>query len=151
MDCSPPGSSICGILQARILEWVAISSSKGSSWLTDKTHASCVFCIAGRFFIPESKVSNTLDQFSKPGSLCTRRCKKYSKIQTWIVPRESFPDLQLHSQLCLKCICLRKYFFLFHTFLSKPYLCITEFYSVEVPHNESLSMPMSLIWTWMTG
>ena len=29
MDCSPPGSSVHGILQARILEWVAISSSKG--------------------------------------------------------------------------------------------------------------------------
>ena len=32
MDCSPPGSSVHGILQARILEWVAISSSRGSSW-----------------------------------------------------------------------------------------------------------------------
>ena len=32
MDCSPPGSSIHGILQARILEWVAISFSRGSSW-----------------------------------------------------------------------------------------------------------------------
>ena len=31
MDCSPPGSSVCGILQARILERVAISHSKGSS------------------------------------------------------------------------------------------------------------------------
>ena len=32
MDCSPPGSSVCGISQARILEWVAILSSRGSSW-----------------------------------------------------------------------------------------------------------------------
>ena len=31
MDCSPPGSSVLGILQARILEWVAISSSRGAS------------------------------------------------------------------------------------------------------------------------
>ena len=31
MDCSPPGSSVCGILQARILEWVGISFSRGSS------------------------------------------------------------------------------------------------------------------------
>ena len=31
MDCSPPGSFVCGILQARILEWVAIPFSKGSS------------------------------------------------------------------------------------------------------------------------
>ena len=37
VDCSPPGSSICGILQARILEWVAISFSSGSSQPRDQT------------------------------------------------------------------------------------------------------------------
>ena len=36
-DCSPPDSSVHGILQARILEWVAISFSRGSSWLRDST------------------------------------------------------------------------------------------------------------------
>ena len=41
MDCSPPGSSVCGILQARILEWVAIPSSRGSSWPRDQTQVSC--------------------------------------------------------------------------------------------------------------
>ena len=46
MDCSPPGSSVRGILQARILGWVAISFSRGSSWPRDWTR---VFCIAGRF------------------------------------------------------------------------------------------------------
>ena len=46
MDYSPPGSSVHGILQARILEWVAISSSSGSSQLRDQTHVSC---IAGGF------------------------------------------------------------------------------------------------------
>ena len=44
---SPPGSSVLGILQARILEWVAISFSGGSSRPRDRT---CVSCIAGRFF-----------------------------------------------------------------------------------------------------
>ena len=47
MDCSPPGSSIHGILQARILEWVAISFSRGSSQPRDQTQVSC---IAGRRF-----------------------------------------------------------------------------------------------------
>ena len=47
MDLSSPGSSIHGILQARILEWVAIPFSKGSSWTRDQTSVSC---IAGRFF-----------------------------------------------------------------------------------------------------
>ena len=44
--CSPPGSSIQGISQAEILEWVAISSSRGSSWPRDQTWVSC---FAGRF------------------------------------------------------------------------------------------------------
>ena len=45
MDCSPPSSSVHGISQTRILEWVAISSSRGSSRPRDQTHISCVFCI----------------------------------------------------------------------------------------------------------
>ena len=40
MDCSPWGSSVHGILQARILEWVAMPSSKRSSWPRDQTHSS---------------------------------------------------------------------------------------------------------------
>ena len=42
MDCSPPGSSVHGILQARILEWVAIAFSGGASRLRDQTHVSCI-------------------------------------------------------------------------------------------------------------
>ena len=42
-----PGSSVHGILQARILEWVAISFSRASSWLRGRTWVSC---IAGRLF-----------------------------------------------------------------------------------------------------
>ena len=47
MDCNTPGSSVHGILQARILEWVAISFSRGSSRPRDPTQVSC---IAGRHF-----------------------------------------------------------------------------------------------------
>ena len=47
VDCSAPCSSIHGILQARILKWVAISFSRGSSGPRDRTQ---VFCIAGRCF-----------------------------------------------------------------------------------------------------
>ena len=50
MDCCPPGSSVHGILQARILEWVAISFSRGSSWPRVRTLVSC---IVGRFFTTE--------------------------------------------------------------------------------------------------
>ena len=50
MDCNPPGSSVHEIFQARILEWVAISFSRGSSQPRDRTRVSC---IAGRFFTTE--------------------------------------------------------------------------------------------------
>ena len=42
MDRSPPGSSVHGILQARILEWVAISFSRGSSLTREQTRVSCI-------------------------------------------------------------------------------------------------------------
>ena len=41
-NCSPPGSSIHGILQVGILEWVAITFSRGSSQLRDQTRVSCI-------------------------------------------------------------------------------------------------------------
>ena len=47
MDCGPPGSSVHGIFQARILDWVAISFSRGSSQPRDQTQVSH---IAGRRF-----------------------------------------------------------------------------------------------------
>ena len=50
MDCSLPGSSVHGISQARILEWVAISFSRGSSPPRDQIHVSC---LAGRVFTME--------------------------------------------------------------------------------------------------
>ena len=49
-DCSPPGSSVHEILHARILEWVAMPSSRGSSRPRDGTQVSCSSCIAGGFF-----------------------------------------------------------------------------------------------------
>ena len=59
MHRSPPGSSVHGISQARILEWVAIPFSRGSSWPEDQTHISC---IAGGFFTTEP-----------PGKPCSRQ------------------------------------------------------------------------------
>ena len=48
MDCSPPGSSVYGISQARILEWIATPSSRGSSQPRDQSQVSHIVCI---FFI----------------------------------------------------------------------------------------------------
>ena len=54
MGCSPPGSSVHGILQAGILEWVAIPFSRGSSWPRDWPWVSC---LTGGFFTPEHQGS----------------------------------------------------------------------------------------------
>ena len=59
MDSSWPGSSVLGISQARLLEWVAISFSRGSSWPRDRT---CVFWIASGYFTTEPP--------RKPVSIC---------------------------------------------------------------------------------
>ena len=57
MSCCPPGSSVCGIFQARILEWVAVSSSRGSFCPRDWTHVTCV---TGRFFTCWTILGNSL-------------------------------------------------------------------------------------------
>ena len=55
IDCSPPGSSVHGIFQARILEWVAISYFKGYSRPRDQTHISW---IGRQIFLPLSHQGN---------------------------------------------------------------------------------------------
>ena len=69
MDCSPPGPSIHGISQARILEWVAISFSRWSSRPGDRTH---IFCIGRqilyRWATKEAHPSLAHNQCSKNGT-----------------------------------------------------------------------------------
>ena len=72
MDCSLPGSSIHGISQARILEWVSISFSRGSSEPRDWT---CVSCLAGRSFIIEPQGKSLLNNMY----YCYYYCPYYYK------------------------------------------------------------------------
>ena len=77
VDCSPPGSSVHGILQARILEWVAIPFSRGSSWPRNWTRVSC---IAGRSFtIWATREAHGLEKrsevkWSEVSQLCPTLC-----------------------------------------------------------------------------
>ena len=66
MDCNPPGSSVYEIFQARILEWVAISFSRGSSQPRDWTRVSCT---VGRFF------TNRATREALVASLVEARCR----------------------------------------------------------------------------
>ena len=79
MDCSPPGSSVHGILQARILEWVAMPSSRGSSQPRNQNFVSCDSCIAGGFFTTEPP--------GKPVSSVQLSCSVMSdSLQPWTAP-----------------------------------------------------------------
>ena len=82
MNHSPPGSSVHGILLARILEWVAMPSSRGSSPHRVQT---CVSCIAGRFFTSEPPGE-------PPGSTCP--CTINSIYGHMVVVKESAPLFQ---------------------------------------------------------
>ena len=53
VDCSPPGSSVHGVSQTRVLEWIVISFSRESSQPRDWTYVSSVSCIAAGFFTHE--------------------------------------------------------------------------------------------------
>ena len=58
VDRNPPGPSVHGILQVRILEWVAMPSSRGSSRPRDRTSFSYVSCIGRRVsLVPPGKIS----------------------------------------------------------------------------------------------
>ena len=70
MDCCLPGSSLHGILQARILEWVAMPSSRGSSQPRDWTHVSCI----GRWIL------YCLSHQGSPGISCSAFNLAWSKM-----------------------------------------------------------------------
>ena len=89
MDHSPPGSFVHGISQARILEWVAVSFSRGI-FLTQESN--CVFCLAGRVFWPLRHLQSPrdiLDSYEKKFTI-------YSKVkETAYAERSHKTDLFL--------------------------------------------------------
>ena len=75
MDCSLPDFSVHGIFQARVLEWVAISFSRGSSQPKDRTRVSCV---AGRFTLWATREAQPYPKQRHWG----RRCRQYKAWRT---------------------------------------------------------------------
>ena len=98
MDCSLAGSSVHGILQVRILEWAAISFSRGSSHPRDWTQVSC---IAGKFFANWAMREAPVLKWSFSGDWGGQREEKVGSIMVpslWV----SYGDFSL-SSFCLKC------------------------------------------------
>ena len=82
-----------GLFRQKILDWVVISSSKGSSWPRDWTCVPCVSCIAGRFFthwaIREAEIMQSV-QFSSVAQSCPTLCYPMNR---------STPGLPVHHHL----------------------------------------------------
>ena len=110
LDCSPPGFSVHGMLQTRILEWVAISFSRGSYRPRDRSQVSCT---AGRFFT---------NWATRKAFMCLRvwmnsiRCKKMNVISNrlglfglprWHSGKESTCQCRRHKRYCFN-RCVRK-------------------------------------------
>ena len=79
-NCSPPGSSVHGIFQARMLEWVTIPFSSGSSQPRDWTQVSC---IAGKFFTTESPGKPASTHCDQPHPKCLSLCPPPPDIHTF--------------------------------------------------------------------
>ena len=91
MDCSLPGSSIHGIFQGRVLEWVTVSFSRGSSWPRDRTRVS-VSCIAGGFLPIWATREVPPYPWGKPktGRMCALWCSQVTS---------GFVERLLHSKI----------------------------------------------------
>ena len=102
MDCSPPGSSVHGILQARILEWVAMPTSKGSSWPRDQTRGllhcrQILYCLGNQ----GSPRLAYLCRFPSPRELRVnyKPCAVGGGRGTWGLPTLSLPSSFIHTLL----------------------------------------------------
>ena len=129
MDCSPPGSTVHGFLQARILEWVGISSSRGSSRPRDGTHFSCVSCTAGGFF--------TAEPLTKLSSVQLLSCVQLFATP-WTAARQASLSIT-NSQILLKLMSIESVMPSNHLILCHPLLLPpSNFPSIRVFSNESV-------------
>ena len=87
MDCSLPGSSVSGILQARILKWVAIIFSRGSSWPKDQTWFSCITVQVSPSVVSDSLRPHGLQHPRLPcPSPTPRACSNSCPLSQWCHP-----------------------------------------------------------------
>ena len=113
MDCSPPGSSVHGISQARLLEWVGISFSKGASRPRDQTRVSCF-------------------QFSSVAQSCPTLCDPMDCSTPGLPVHHQLPDLL--RLMSIEPVMPSNRLILCHPLLLPP----SVFPSIRVPSNESV-------------
>ena len=126
MDCSPSGSSVLGISQARTLEWVAMPSSRGSSQARNGTLIFCVSCIFTCWAI--SKASSV--QFSSVQSL--------SRVRFFATPWTAACQASLSITNSLKLMSIESVMASSHLILCRPLLLLPPIPpSIRVFSNES--------------
>ena len=102
MLCDPMDYTVCGIFQARILEWVAFPFSKGSSQPRDSTHISC---IAGRVFATgATREAQTCKEIAKCLRSGADMVGKQLNLGAWIVPYRRLEILCTKSHLAIGCL-----------------------------------------------
>ena len=145
MDCSLPGSSAHGILQARILEWLAYPFSRGSSLPRNRTG---VFCIARGFFTSwasREAVSSLLVHFSSVQSLI----RVWLFATPWTAARQASLSIT-NSRSSLKLTCIKSVMPCSHLILCHPLLLLPPIPpSIRVFSNEStLRMRWPKYWSF---
>ena len=100
MDCSLPGSSVCGIIQARILEWVAMTSFRVSSWSRGWTQISYISCIGmWVLYHKQHLVSPYSTRYSRQNKVISvYHCRSISPVY---VPSEKQSLINQFSNLCI--------------------------------------------------
>ena len=94
MDCSPPGSSVHGDLQARTLEWVATLYFKESSWPRDQTWVSCIaaaFFFFFFFYLWATRDTLLMAAAAKSLQSCTTLCDQHGRQPTGLCHPWDFP------------------------------------------------------------
>ena len=98
MNCSPSGSSVQGIFQARTLEWVAVPSSRGSSWPKDGTGVSTSPALASRFFTTSATWEAPLSFISQP--LVFLLCRHELLVSIFKADTERYLLFQMLISIC---------------------------------------------------
>ena len=105
MDCSPPGSSVHGILQARELEWVATPSSRGSSHPGIHPHLSCT---GRRFFTTSATREAQQNSVNSPKCFTLITHLILTVNLGWVLIPSPFPNRKLLFASCLLLNGMRK-------------------------------------------
>ena len=136
MDCSPPGCSVRGILKTKILEWVTISSSRGSSQHRDQTQVSH---IAGRFF---TIWATREAHWVTCGAPKKRSVQSLSRVQLFATPQTATRQASLsitNSRSLLKLMSIESVMPSNHLILCRPLLFLPSIFpSIRVFSKESV-------------